>query len=843
MEENSSLGDIPLLRQLLRFSATAPRIPNDDTTEDATVKLATGGTPPSGTKKPGRLPRWAIIAATSVVLLALIVPSVLAVNTALQDYSALKSLGLSGLNHLLAAKDDVLSLVPDSDQLKQLLGDSGGVNDAPYTYIVQRQAGSTDNSGKATVSTQVTIHPAPNMPGNPKTTTYKSSLDKDQGLTLGGTPAAAATATPTPSKTATPQPTATGTTSNGITPSPDSLKAARAELVAAQQDFQKLNDRLAHPDWALSNAGIVPGVSGKISSARTLANIGINGAAMGIVLLDATIPILTRLQGKSLNGNDQLLTQADITSMQKALKQAQGMFNGLQVQLASVQVSDLPLNDTQKAQFVDIKAQLPKYSDIFDQASTYLGAVGWLIGTDKPRNFLVQTLDTSEMRGTGGFEGHFSTVTLNGGKIGSFDLLDVNNIDYVQKGLYNGISNHWVYGRRPPSQYSWWPVANWGLRDANLNSDFPTAAKLIMNVYKCETAPVANSACTGGTNVDGVIQFTPDAIGSMLRVTGPLKIPQYNKTVTADNLDDLVHYYQENPAGIHETGVILGDLNAPITNRSYFLRLVTQTLEDSLRHLKKAEVVPLLKQLLLDLRSKDIQVYFNNKDLQTLLHQLRADSSINSPTGQDGLFVSQMNVSVSKGTPLISTVISDDVTLDAKGGATHKLKVSLKNKGGVTWNDIFGPPTYRDYVRIYVPAGAKLQSADGFDLGPSNLMCAGSSCGANPFPNGERVCPSGAYLPGQWAGNNYSQNTAGSKPGTLDRVGGPTNTKSDVSGRTMWGGWVVIPPTCTANLTFTYYVPNVVLTPGSAAAAAATATATKSAALDLPIARREETAA
>ena len=840
MDENPVLGGIPFQR---RFSATTPRIPNDDVTQDDTVRLTADGTPPppQGPRLLGRIPRWAILAGTAVVLLALIVPSVLAASTALQDYSALKALGLSGLNHLLAAKDDVMSLVPDSSQLTQLLGDSNAVTDAPYTYVVQRQAGSTNSSGKPTVSTQVTIHPAPNMPGNPKTTSYKSALDKDQSLTLGGTPATSATPTPTATTTPTPQPTATGTSGNGLTPSPDALTSARAELVAAQRDFQKLNDRLDHPDWVLSNAGIVPGVSGKIASARTLANIGINGAAMGIVLLDAAIPILTRLHGKSLNGNDQLLTQADITSLQKALKQAQGMFNGLQAQLATVQVNDLPVSDTQKAQFAQIKVQLPKYTDIFDQASTYVGALGWLIGTDKPRDFLVQTLDTSEMRGTGGFEGHFATVTLTGGKIGTFSLLDVNNIDYVPKGDYNGQSNGWVYGRRPPSQYSWWPVANWGLRDANLNSDFPTAAKIVMNAYKCETAPVANSACSGGENVDGLIQFTPDAIASMLRVTGPLKIPQYNKTVTADNLDDLVHYYQENPPGIHETGVILGNTNAPITNRSYFLRLVTQTLEDSLRHLKSSELVPLAKQLVLDLRTKDIQVYFNNKDLQTLLHQLRTDSSISSPAGVDGLFVSQMNVSVSKGTPLISTTITDNVTLDAKGGATHKLKVSLYNKGGVTWNDIFGPPTYRDYVRIYVPAGAKLQTADGFDLGPNNLMCAGSACGANPFPQGERVCPSGAYLPGQWAGTNYSQNTAGSKPGTLDRVGGPTNTKSDVPGRAMWGGWVVIPPSCTANLTFTYYVPNVVLTPGSAASA--TATASKSAAVTMPIARREDTAA
>src|SRR5690348_1837582 len=115
MEENARLGGIPLLRQLLRFSATAPGIPNDDVTQDDTVRLATGGPGrPSGPRRRGRIPRWAILAGTAVVLLALIVPSVLAANAALQDYSALKALGLSGLNHLMAAKDDVMSLVPDS---------------------------------------------------------------------------------------------------------------------------------------------------------------------------------------------------------------------------------------------------------------------------------------------------------------------------------------------------------------------------------------------------------------------------------------------------------------------------------------------------------------------------------------------------------------------------------------------------------------------------------------------------------------------------------------------------------------------------------------------------------
>src|SRR5581483_294026 len=81
MEENSTLGGIPRLRHLLRFSATAPRIPGDDATQDATLKLSVEGAhPPSGPRqRRRRIPRWAIVVVTLVVLVALVVPSALAV--------------------------------------------------------------------------------------------------------------------------------------------------------------------------------------------------------------------------------------------------------------------------------------------------------------------------------------------------------------------------------------------------------------------------------------------------------------------------------------------------------------------------------------------------------------------------------------------------------------------------------------------------------------------------------------------------------------------------------------------------------------------------------------------
>ena len=341
----------------------------------------------------------------------------------------------------------------------------------------------------------------------------------------------------------------------------------------------------------------------------------------------------------------------------------------------------------------------------------------------------------------------------------------------------------------------------------------------------------SHEACS---NVDGVIQFTPDAIASVLRVTGPLVVPIFNEKVTADNLVTKIHYYEESEAGIAKAQALFNDYNPAHRNkiRTKFTEAVQQLLESHVRHLPKSELIPMAKQALADMRSKDVQVYFNNKGIETQLQKLHADGAIDTTAGIDGLFVSQVNVSISKGSPYVATTITDDVTLDAKGGATHHLRIALKNNAK-SGSQVAGFVTYRDYVRVYVPAGATLSYADGFDSG--KIMCKAPTptpptppgppkpptppgptssvpdCGSNPYPSGERVCPAGQYLPAGDKQGFYLKNAQpGNKPGTLNILSGPTATKSDVPNLTMWAGYVVIPQFCIANLTLNYYVPNMV---------------------------------
>jgi hypothetical protein len=809
------------------YTIDAPEASQEETLISRTVaaadQLRARATRRLTPKRP--LPRWAVPVIVAV-LLAILLPGVVAAASAFQDYSSIKSLGQSGMRHLMNAKTDLSGMfgLTSNVSISSLLNGSTPP-DAPYTLFVQRQGGTQNN-------VNVTIHPASNMPKSIKTATYQEVIATNTALTLGGAPAPAAKARPTPSATATP--TSAASSSAGL--DPVAINNAITELKAAQSDFQALRAKLAHPDWVLSLAPRFPGVAAQMDTATVLANVGYDAATLGVVLIGSAKPLVDRLHNASLAGNTELITQSDVKSLQTGLAQGEVIFNRIQQEIAGVQVDSLPVSAAQKEQLSKAIALMPRFNDVFRQASSYIGMFGWLAGADAPRNFLVQTLDKGELRGTGGFAGFFSILTIDHGKIGQVSLKRANDLDYGTLGCGKGTNNWAINNPAPPAYRSWWPFANFGLRDANLNSDFPTSAKIIMNAYSHE-------ACS---NVDGVIQFTPDAITSVLRVTGPLIVPIFNEKVTADNLEAKIHFYEESDAGIARARAILHDYKTDQnTIRVRFTQELERLLETTVRHLPKSEFVPLAKQFLADLRAKDVQIYFTNPALEQQLQKLGADGAIDKTLGLDGLFVSQVNVSVSKASPYVATTITDNVSLDTKGGATHHLQVAIKNNAQ-SYAQVAGFLTYRDYVRIYVPAGAQLRYADGFDSG--KVMCIGPTsgsgggsggggsggggghgngngnpaptpptCGANPYPNGERVCPTNGYLPANQ--DQWVIVQPGSLPNTLNNVGWPTATKSDVPGVSMWGGYVVIPQYCTANLWLTYYVPNVV----NKAALAATA--------------------
>src|SRR5207244_8326203 len=130
-----------------------------------------------------------------------------------------------------------------------------------------------------------------------------------------------------------------------------------------------------------------------------------------------------------------------------------------------------------------------------------------------------------------------------------------------------------------------------------------------------------------------------------------------------------------------------------------------------LRQAPPDEILAIAQDMLHDLKSRDLQVYFTNPQVEALLAKYDYAAQIDRSTTHDGLFVVQANLSASKASQYVKTIMHDTVSLNAKGGATHVLQLRLVyNQIG----PVYGYDTYHDYLRIYVPPNSHFLCANVF---------------------------------------------------------------------------------------------------------------------------------
>src|SRR5438874_8838171 len=232
-------------------------------------------------------------------------------------------------------------------------------------------------------------------------------------------------------------------------------------------------------------------------------------------------------------------------------------------------------------------------------------------------------------------------------------------------------------------------------------------------------------------------------------------------------------------------------------------RLLARVLMDDVRHAPPDEVIAIAREMLHDLKTKDSQMYFTNPQVESLLIQYGDAAQLDRSTTHDGLYVVQANLSASKASQYVKTIMHDTVTLNANGGATHVLQMRLVYD---QLGPVYGYDTYHDYVRVYVPPTSKYLWGDGFDTGiPLCGAYLGRCRQSDVYPKEELLCPAGLFESGAQAPSIADEDGASWHP--LDTVGPPTNFTSDEPGRNMFGGLVIVPKNCTMTVTLSWYVP------------------------------------
>ncbi len=572
------------------------------------------------------------------------------------------------------------------------------------------------------------------------------------------------------------------------------LMQARNELKAAESDFEQLQQLADRPDIQSVVQQYSPSYEGKLVMARHLLQVALDVSRMGQELSGVGIIASGILHSSPLASNSAqpLISVQNVAQIKGAIVHALYYIDDIQQNMSQVQLNDLPINAKEKTELSSVLTQLPTIRNMIVQNQSLVDIVTWLLGVGQPRHFLVQTMDNAELRPGGGFTGQYGLLTINNGRMDPFTLRDVALLDYAGNGM--------ELGRQAPPQYrSWMNFGNWGLRDSNLSGDYPTTARINMQVFQEE----------GGGPVDGDIAFTPTFIGHIIDVTGPIHVAEYNETITSANLADRLHYYQQDYNAIAIEHQKSNDNSHQA--RKAFTSLLGKMLLDRVRHLPTKQLLNVIKAAAKDLRSRDLEIYFNNAAAEQWLTNYGYSGGLDTFSKQDGFVLVQANISISKASQYVHTTEQDAIALDAQGGATHNLTITLNyNQTG----PVYGYDTYADYMRVYVPHSSQLQGGDGFDSG--HALCAASAPiigrngrGFTPVYSGcnSRAPSSSLYCPS----GNYSLGMRGyQKSWTVDAIGGPTATTSDLPGRGMFGGLTATPKNCTATITLSWYVPNAV---------------------------------
>jgi len=466
------------------------------------------------------------------------------------------------------------------------------------------------------------------------------------------------------------------------------------DMATAHGDFAQLDSDLRGYPSFLKGA---PWLGAKLTAALHITPLAIEATQAGIVGCHLLTLLSSRL-ANPLNTQGQGLTSDDLVQITQDFDQVQSLFVTLVDQMNRLQPSDLALDARLGSLVKAVKANLPTIEQGFQEIQTVLSFVGSVTGVGQPTNFLVEVLDSTELRPGGGFVGNYGILTLSGGRLSNISIEDVDLLDNVYK-----------YGNKRipiPSTYSWFHTGyGWGFRDSNLDADFPTSAKNAEQLYKKE----------GGTvPIQGVIAITPWLIQDALRITGPIDVPEYHETITADNLIERIHYHQLTP-GVAEGPDNVPDPSGHSSLRKRFTSFVFQHFVDKVKALASKDMSQFVQLFRNALKSKDIQIYLNQDPAEALLEHYDLASTIQAPAQGDSFLVVDSNQSANKANAYILTTLSDRATIDETGTVTHNTTLTyFWAATPQSQANNYGRFTYFDYVRVYVPPASVLKAQSGW---------------------------------------------------------------------------------------------------------------------------------
>jgi hypothetical protein len=306
-----------------------------------------------------------------------------------------------------------------------------------------------------------------------------------------------------------------------------------------------------------------------------------------------------------------------------------------------------------------------------------------LLGIERPGNLFIGLLDTDQLRPVGGAIGSYAWVKTDQGAISQqVHFRDIATLDCPKACTANTL----------PPQYDWFTNATdtWGVRDGGLSQSIITSGYSLYQLIQGES----------NISADGMLLLTPKVLSDILRIMGPVAVPEMNATVTATNVATVLHQAHLQAVRLTQATGTAPALEAAIANR-VFAALGPAT-NDQLSMLGA--------QLIRDLLTKDLQPFTIYDQIQRGLGFVGVEGIFPGPAA-DSLSIVDTNIGGDFLSSAVKEQAVDHITLSASGLATHAMTLTYTftpapgdfNRRGI----------YDDLVQVLAPSGATIPTFTG----------------------------------------------------------------------------------------------------------------------------------
>lgn len=478
------------------------------------------------------------------------------------------------------------------------------------------------------------------------------------------------------------------------------LNQIKTGVVQTKASLDNLNGSLNWFFWLR----IIPFFGGYYSDAKHFANAASFELEAAETLIDMIEPYKGELglNGQPVPGQDKVAQGVkilekvlpNIDKIEPNLKRAREEVEDIDVDKYPEKFSSTRVRDrleTAKNFIVGADIAVSENKSALEMAPDALGATS-------PKTYLLLFQNDKELRATGGFMTAYAFLKLDKGHVSTTASDDIYRLD--EKLLITCKSK--ICPLTPPGpivkylpEVDGKPRTAWSMRDSNLSPDLPTSIKEFERIYELLGEGIA---------FDGVITIDTQVVEELINITGPIDVfgttysAGIDKRCNCSNvIYELEHYAEIAAKGEADRKAVLGTLMQQILARS--LGSVTEKLPE------------FINTAITLAGDKHVMFYMHNNKTQEALSQLNWTGQIKAFNG-DYLHINDSNFAGGKSNLYVEEKVTMDINIDSSGNVKNKVIIDYKNPQPFnTWlNGIL-----RDYVRVYVPKGAKIISSKGSD--------------------------------------------------------------------------------------------------------------------------------